>query len=168
MLAVRMLAVRRTESEEVTVAVTEEMKKILDNRISMRETHYIGRTCLGKIDENLRGKIELTKGPLESGFSRIQVSVLERTNGLVDQMTFLIGDVTGFKPDRDCDKLVYPVLSTYENRSSWNCDMTEEDCQGIAEAVNGYLELFQSEELHQGQQGQEMEQPGALPSNLIL
>lgn len=149
------------------MAVSEEMKRLLGQRISMREAHYIGRTCLGKIDENLRGKIELTKGPLEDGFSRIQVSVLERTSGLVDQMTFLIGDVTGLKQDMDNNKLVYPMLSTYENRSSWNCDMTEEDCQNIAESINGYLELFQSEELHQGQQEQEMEQPGALPAILI-
>lgn len=146
------------------MAVAEEIKKILENKISMREVRYIGRTCFGKIDENLRGKIELTKGPLENGFSRIQISVLERTNGLVDQMTFLISDVTGLKQDMDHDKLVYPVLSTYEDWSGWNCNMTEGDYQNIAEAINGYLELFQSEELHQGQ---EIELPGTLPSNII-
>ena len=149
------------------MAVSEEMKRLLGQRISMREAHYIGRTCLGKIDESLRGKIELTKGPLENGFSRIQVSVLERTSGLVDQMTFLIRDVTGLKREVDDNKLVYPMLSTYENRSNWNCDMTEEDCQKIAEAINGYLELFQSEDLHQGQQEQEMDQSGALQAILI-
>ena len=149
------------------MAVSEEMKRLLGQRISMREAHYIGRTCLGKIDESLRGKIELTKGPLENGFSRIQVSVLERTSGLVDQMTFLIRDVTGLKREVDDNKQVYPMLSTYENRSNWNCDMTEEDCQKIAEAINGYLELFQSEDLHQGQQEQEMDQSGALPAILI-
>ncbi len=42
--------------------------------------------------------------------------------------------------------------------------MTEEDYRNIAEAINGYLELFQSEELHQGQ---EIEMPGTLPSNII-
>ena len=93
------------------MSVEEEIKKILENKISMREVRYIGRTCFGKIDENLRGKIELTKGPLENRFSRIQISVLERTNGLVDQMTFLISDVTGLKQDMDHDKLVYPALS---------------------------------------------------------
>ena len=49
--------------------------------------------------------------------------------------------------------------------------MEEADYQKIAEAVNGYLSLFQSEELVQGQkedesQGQEV-QPGALPSNIL-
>lgn len=53
------------------MAVSEELKRLLEQRISMWEAHYIGRTCLGKIDESLRGKIELTKGPLENGFSRI-------------------------------------------------------------------------------------------------
>lgn len=43
--------------------------------------------------------------------------------------------------------------------------------QKIAEAVNGYLSLFQSEELVQGQkegesQGQEV-QAGALPGNIL-
>lgn len=49
--------------------------------------------------------------------------------------------------------------------------MGEADYEKLAEAVNGYLEMFQSEELVQGQkegeaQGQEV-QSGALPGNIL-
>lgn len=49
--------------------------------------------------------------------------------------------------------------------------MDEADYQKIAEAVNGYLSLFQSEELVQGQKEGESqrqnEQAGALPGNIL-
>ena len=134
------------------MTVSEEIKNMLDGRISMREMRFIGRTCIGKIDSSLRGKIELAKRPMESGFTRIQISVLDRVEGMVDQMTFLIGDVTGLKQDKSHDKMVYPLLSTFEIESWWNCEMTEDDYQSIAEAINGYLELFQSEKQCYGQE----------------
>lgn len=46
----------------------------------------------------------------------------------------------------------------------------EADYQKIAEAVNGYLSLFQSEELVQGQKEGESQgqvQAGALPGNIL-
>ena len=40
---------------------------------------------------------------MDSGYTRLTVSVLERTNGLVDQMKFLISDVTGLKQETEGD-----------------------------------------------------------------
>ena len=108
---------------------------------------------------------------MDSGYTRLTVSVLERTNGLVDQMKFLISDVTGLKQETEGERMAGPELRSYKDSVWWNCEMEEEDYQKIAEAVNGYLSLFQSEELVQGQkegesQGQN-EQVGVLPSNIL-
>ena len=51
-----------------------------------RDMHYVGKACYGRLEENLRGKIELGQGFMDSGYTRLTVSVLERTNGLVDQI----------------------------------------------------------------------------------
>lgn len=142
--------------------VSEELKKMFDGRIALQDMHYVGKACYGKLEENLRGKLELELGFLAGGYSRISVSVLERTSGLVDQMKFLISDVTGLKVGAD-GRPVCPALSSYEDSSQWNCEMGEADYQKIAAAVNGYLSLFQSEELVHGQE----EQVGALPGNVL-
>ena len=132
--------------------VSEELKKMFEGRIAMQDMHYVGKACYGRLEENLRGKIELGQGFMDSGYARLTVSVLERTNGLVDQMA-------------------WPELRSYKDYVWWNCEMEEADYQKIAEAVNGYLSLFQAEELVQGQkegesQGQN-EQVGALPGNIL-
>ena len=46
----------------------------------------------GRLDENLRGEDQAGTKFLDSGYTRLTVSLLERTNGLVDQMKFLISD----------------------------------------------------------------------------
>ena len=151
--------------------VSEELKKMFEGRIAMQDMHYVGKACYGRLEENLRGKIELGQGFLDSGYTRLTVSVLERTNGLVDQMKFLISDVTGLKQETEGERMIGPELSSYKDSVWWNCEMEEADYQKIAEAVNGYLSLFQSEELVQGQKEGESqrqnEQAGALPGNIL-
>ena len=111
------------------------------------------------------------QGFLDSGYTRLTVSVLERTNGLVDQMKFLISDVTGLKQETEGERMTGPELSSYKDSVWWNCEIDDADYQKIAEAVNGYLSLFQSEELVQGQKEGESqrqnEQAGALPGNIL-
>lgn len=151
--------------------ISEELKKMFEGRIEMQDIHYVGKACYGRLEENLRGKIELGQGFMDNGYTRLTVSVLERTNGLVDQMKFLISDVTGLKQEIDGERIAGPELRSYKDSVWWNCEMEEADYQKIAEAVNGYLSLFQLEELVHGQQkgevqGQEV-QTGALPSNIL-
>ena len=151
--------------------VSEELKKMFEGRIAMQDMHYVGKACYGRLEENLRVKIELGQGFMDNGYTRLTISVLERTNGLVDQMKFLISDVTGLKQEIDGERIAGPELRSYKDSVWWNCEMEETDYQKIAEAVNGYLSLFQLEELVHGQQkgevqGQEV-QTGALPSNIL-
>ena len=151
--------------------ISEELKKMFEGRIEMKYIHYVGKACYGRLEENLRGKIELGQGFMDSGYTRLTVSVLERTNGLVDQMKFLISDVTGLKQETEGGRIAGPELRSYKDSVWWNCEMEEADYQKIAEAVNGYLSLFQLEELVHEQQKGEVQvqevQEGALPSNIL-
>ena len=42
--------------------VSEELKKMFEGRIEMQDMHYVGKACYGRLEENLRGKIELGQG----------------------------------------------------------------------------------------------------------
>lgn len=153
------------------MVTSEELKRMFENRIALQEVRYVGRTCFGRLDGELRGKVELVRGPMDLGFTRMHVSVLERTRGLVDEMKFLISDVIGLKKGLYENRLLSPAFHIIDNEGSWNCEMGEADYEKLAEAVNGYLEMFQSEELVHEQkegeaQGQEV-QSGALPSNIL-
>lgn len=141
----------------------DELKRIFENRTCMSEARFMGRTCMGRIERDLMGKIEFDRSPMDFDYSRLKVSVIERTRGTVDQMTFLMSDVIGVKQSNK--KSVIPSFSVCEGAISWNCRLTEDDRKKLAESVNGYLEMFQSMEEKQTQD-QNLE-AGALPGNII-
>ena len=141
----------------------DELKRLFENRIGMSEPRFVGRTCMGRIEKDLMGKIEFDRSPLDPDYTRLKVSVLERTRGTVDQMTFLMSDVIGMK--RQDKKNVIPGFSVCNGSTSWNCRITEEDRKKLVEAVNGYLEMFQSVEEKQTQD--QNLGTGALPGNIL-
>ena len=141
----------------------DELKRIFENRTCMSENRFVGRTCMGRIDRDLMGKIEFDRSPMDFEYSRLKVSVIERTRGIVDQMTFLMSDVIGLK--RSDKKRVIPSFSVSGGAITWNCRITEDDRKKLAEAVNGYLEMFQSVEEKQTED-QNLE-VGVLPGNII-
>lgn len=149
------------------MVTSEELKKMFEGRIALQEVRYVGKTCFGRLEGELRGKVELERGPMDFGFSRIHVSVLERTSGLVDQMKFLISDVIGLKKGLYENRFLSPEFHVYDREGSWNCEMGEADYEKLAEAINGYLEMFQSEEQIHGQNQQQAETEG-LPGQILF
>lgn len=139
----------------------DELKRLFENRIAMRETKFFGRTCMGRIEDGLMGKIEFHNKSGRAFFPHIKVSVFERTNGMVDQMIFLMMDVIGEKQKNGSATI--PALIHSEGKLVWNFDITEEDCKELVDAVNEYLEMFQSLEERQAQ----IQNSHALPDHAL-
>lgn len=117
--------------------VINEIREVFERELLMKNIHFIGFTCMGRIEGDLLGKIAL-------GGTAIRVSILDRTSGLVDEMKFYISDVIGGSVD-EYGKYVQPSLENIDGSSWWNCKMEEQNYQLITDALNGYLEMFQSE-----------------------
>ena len=52
---------------------------------------------LGKLDDDLRVKLQFVSTGVHKHYDAIQVSILNRTDGLVDRETMLFGDIIGVK-----------------------------------------------------------------------
>lgn len=139
----------------------DELKRLFEKRIAMREPKFFGRTCMGRIEDGLMGKIEFHNNSGRAFFPHLKVSVFERTNGMVDQMTFLMMDVIGEKQKNG--SAIIPALIHSEGKLVWNFDITEEDCKELVDAVNEYLEMFQSLEERQAQ----LQNSHALPDHVL-
>lgn len=139
----------------------DELKRLFENRIAMRETKFFGRTCMGRIEDGLMGKIEFHNNSGRAFFPHLKVSVFERTNGMVDQMIFLMMDVIGEKQKNG--SAIIPALIHSEGKLVWNFEITEEDCKELVDAVNEYLEMFQSLEERQAQ----IQNSHALPDHVL-
>ncbi len=139
----------------------DELKRLFENRIAMRETKFFGRTCMGRIEDGLMGKIEFHNNSGRAFFPHLKVSVFERTNGMVDQMIFLMMDVIGEKQKNG--SAIIPALIHSEGKLVWNFEIIEEDCKELVDAVNEYLEMFQSLEERQAQ----IQNSHALPDHVL-
>lgn len=139
----------------------DELKRLFENRIAMRETKFFGRTCMERIEDGLMGKIEFHNNSGRAFFPHLKVSVFERTNGMVDQMIFLMMDVIGEKQKNG--SAIIPALIHSEGKLVWNFEITEEDCKELVDAVNEYLEMFQSLEERQAQ----IQNSHALPDHVL-
>lgn len=117
------------------------LKQLFENRLSMSETRFVGRTCLGKIENDLMGKIEFSSFPQADFYAYLTISVLERTSGIVDQITFALSDVIGIKQVNGTGTI--PGLISQGEQLAWDFDITEADCHELAETVNRYFEMFQ-------------------------
>ncbi|WP_180994580.1 hypothetical protein [Clostridium sp. chh4-2] len=140
----------------------DELKRLFENRIAMSETKFFGRTCMGRIGDGLIGKIEFHNTSGREFYPHIKVSVFERTNGMVDQITFLMMDVIG--KNQKNDSAIIPALIHSEGKLVWNFDITEEDRKELVDAVNEYLGMFQSLEERQAQ----LQNSHALPDHVLF
>ena len=63
----------------------------------IHDPKIVGRTLLGKLDDDLRVKLQFVSTEVHKHYDAIQVSILNRTDGLVDRETMLFGDIIGVK-----------------------------------------------------------------------
>ena len=74
-----------------------ELQRMFGGNDIISEPKIVGRTLLGKIDDDLRVKLQFVSTEVHKHFDAIQVSILNRTDGLVDRETMLFGDIIGVK-----------------------------------------------------------------------
>lgn len=74
-----------------------ELHRMFGGNDIIHDPKIVGRTLLGKIDDDLRVKLQFVSTEVHKHYDAIQVSILNRTDGLVDRETMLFGDIIGVK-----------------------------------------------------------------------
>jgi type IV secretion system protein VirD4 len=74
-----------------------ELHRMFGGNDIIHDPKIVGRTLLGKIDDDLRVKLQFVSTGIAKHYDAIQVSILNRTDGLVDRETMLFGDIIGVK-----------------------------------------------------------------------
>ena len=72
-----------------------ELRNLFGSSPMLRDAHYCGRTCLAKLDENLRVKLQFTTTGYADRYDAIKLAVINRTDGVVDQQLFRFSDIIG-------------------------------------------------------------------------
>lgn len=136
----------------------QELRKLFDHDAAFADVKFVGNTCYGRLNDNIRVKINFQTGITADNYDRLKVTLLNRSEGPIDSMVIRFHDLWGNKPTSNPNfrEGVSPHIWDDCGKTGWYVyKPTKTDYRQLSEAVGTYLSVFQ--EPVQGQQmGQNM------------
>ena len=129
-----------------------EMRKLFQHGLSFQETIFAGRACYGKLNEDIRVRMEFATEGVADHYSALKVTLLNRREGPVDSLLLRFADVLGKKPTTNPNfkEGIIPHIWKNGNDFAWYVyQPTAADYKTLADAVGSYTSLFQKEEMSQ-------------------
>ena len=130
-----------------------EMRKLFQHGLSFQETIFAGRACYGKLDEDIRVRMEFATEGVADQYSALKVTLLNRKEGSIDSLLLRFSEVLGRKQTTNPNfrEGISPHIWKNGNNFAWYvCQPTAADYKTLADAVGSYTSLFQKEEMSQG------------------
>ena len=130
-----------------------EMRKLFRQGLDLPDTAFVGRVCYGKLNEDVRVRMEFVTERIADQYSALKVTLLNRKEGPVDSLLLRFADVWGEKPvaNPHFREGIFPHIWKDGNDFSWYVyQPTAADYKTLADAVGSYTSMFQGEDLSQG------------------
>lgn len=115
----------------------------------IHDARFCGRTMLGKLDDELRVKLQLISTYIANQYDAVQATIINRTEGVVDKQTFKFSDIIG-KQQRGDLSGVSPHIWDDNDRARWYIPVTASEKAQIAETILGYVGMYQEEGMEMG------------------
>ena len=136
----------------MTTFFEKEMRKLFQQGLSFPETIFAGRACCGKLDEDIRVRMEFATEGVEDHYSALKVTLLNRKEGPIDSMLLRFSDVLGKKPTTNPNfrEGIVPHIWKNGDTFAWYVYQPKAaDYKTLADAVGSYTSMFQKEEMSQ-------------------
>lgn len=124
-----------------------ELRQMFGNAENISDVKFVGRTMLGKLDDDLLVKAQFISTHVAKQYDAIQVSILNRTDGVVDKETMVFGDIIGTKMTRCSDKVNPYMWEESVGKASWYTPLSITEKAQISDTVLDYVEMFQENSL---------------------
>ena len=115
----------------------------------IHDARFCGRTMLGKLDDELRVKLQLISTYIANQYDAVQATIINRTEGVVDKQTFKFVDIIG-KQQRGNLSGISPHIWDDNDRARWYIPVTASEKAQIAETILGYVGMYQEEGMEMG------------------
>lgn len=136
----------------------QELRKLFDHDAVCADTRFVGNTCYGRLNDDVRVKIRFLTGAIANQYDRLKVTLLNRREGEIDNLILRFRDVWGMKQTSNPNfrEGVSPHLWDDYGKVSWYVyKPNQTDYKQLAETVKTYVEVFQ-EPVQDQQMGQKM------------
>lgn len=121
-----------------------ELRDLFGSSPTLRDAHYCGRTCLAKLDEDLRVKLQFTTTGYADHYDAIKLAVINRTDGVVDQQLFRFSDIIDQQHSPGMMS-VTPQIWDDNGKSEWYRPISQEQRSQIANTILDYVGMYQGE-----------------------
>ena len=124
-----------------------ELRRMFGDAENISDAVFVGRTMLGKLDDELRVKAQFISTHIAKHYDAIQVSILNRTDGVVDKETLIFGDIIGQKMTRCSDKVNPYMWEESIGKAYWYTPISITEKAQIADTVLDYVGMYQEDSL---------------------
>ena len=120
-----------------------EMRRLFDGNRVIREAKFIGKTMLGKLDDELRVKLQFLATFVHGHYDAIQAIIINRTDGEVDRQLFRFSDMIGKQSYGGGE--ISPYIWD-DGKPEWYVPVSDTDMKTIADTILDYVGMYSPEE----------------------
>lgn len=119
----------------------------------LSDIKYTGKTCLARLDRDLRVKLQFVTTDRADHYTAICASIINRTDGLVDKQTFRFRDMV---PARSKDTTFgrdYPHIWVCDGKADWyGPPLSATEQRLVQNEILDYVEMYMDMEMSMGDQ----------------
>ena len=134
----------------------QELRKIVGDEYP--DATFVGRACYVRLSDMNRARIQFSTCGMADRYEALQVSILNRNEGVVDKLMLRFNDILGKKQvsNPNFRNGISPYIWDDHGKCSWYVyHPNENDYQKLTGAVSDYLEVFQEQTQTADQQWQQ-------------
>ena len=114
----------------------------------LKDIKYTGRTCLARLDKDLRVKLQFVTTGTAGNYTAICASIINRTDGVVDKQTFRCRDMVPARSGSQAFGLQYPYIWEYNGNPEWyGQPLSAKEKQLVRDSILGYVEMYMEPEM---------------------
>lgn len=127
-----------------------ELRKVFLDEALISEPSFVGRSCYGYLGKDLRVRAEFVAPRIVDHYDALKISILNRTNGVVDTISLRFKDLLGRKSvpnNPNFPNGVDPYIWVYREQAEWYAyHPSTADYEVLRNAAKSYLDVFRPRE----------------------
>jgi hypothetical protein len=119
----------------------------------LKDIKYTGRTCLARLDKDLRVKLQFVTTGTAGNYTAICASIINRTDGVVDKQTFRFRDMVPARSGSQAFGLQYPYIWEYNGNPEWyGQPLSTKEKQLVRDSILDYVEMYMEQDMAMSEQ----------------
>lgn len=127
-----------------------ELRKIFGSGSVLENPSFVGRACFGDLGPDLRARAQFVTSGHADHYDVLKISILNRTNGVVDSLSLRFRDLFGAKPVPGNpyfrDGVIPHIWSGGRDFEWYAYQLNNADYQLLRDNANQYLSVFRARE----------------------